>query len=588
LAAVTQIPPASTGLQPGALFHGRYRIVRRLKAGAMGAVYEVVDDNTAASRALKVMLPSLLADAEQRGRFALEARVTGTIESDHLVRVADSGTDEATGSPFLVMELLRGEDLGDLVARRGPLPPAEVATYLGQASLALDKTHAAGVVHRDLKPPNLFLTRRDDGSPCVKILDFGIAKVVAQNQAKTRALGTPLYMAPEQFSGEGSISIRTDLYALAHVAYTLLAGEPYWLEESKADDSFYELLMKIMAGATEPPSVRAARRKGVLLPKAFDAWFFKATLPAAQGRFDQASAQTAALVDVIANPVALAVTALPPPAPPAAPIAIAPAATASTGALATSSMGAVGSPSTSGAFVTPFTAAPAPEPLAPPVPPAPMVPAAPAPRPRRLLVAMVVIAAVMAVGLVLVGLSLLNRGDGGSGNGSGTVAAQMSGCPPRAVCVSMDIPDPAHVDPVTIFPAVEKLVKGADPRAVFTLIVGETSRDGTSDLSGDHSLLFQFGSAAGMSAVTVRGKNAILMKGNPFPSIVAIPAPDAHCNARAAWKAAVAGGLVPAPGIAVMYSMDSGSTTPTWGFTTAKSRHVVDARTCALKSANKY
>ena len=99
-------------LSAGAIFHGRYRIVRALKAGGMGAVYEAVDENTAAPRALKVMLPGALDDADQRARFALEARVTGSIESDHLVRVSDSGVDEATGSPFLVMEMLRGEDLG--------------------------------------------------------------------------------------------------------------------------------------------------------------------------------------------------------------------------------------------------------------------------------------------------------------------------------------------------------------------------------------------------------------------------------------------------------------------------------------------
>src|SRR6185369_2187750 len=109
----------------------------------------------------------------------------------------------------------------------------------------LDKTHAAGIVHRDLKPGNLFVTSRDDGSPCVKIVDFGVAKVVAQNQAqKTKALGTPLYMAPEQIRGDAAISGRADLYSLGHVAYTLLTGEAYWKEDSKGD--LGPLLMKIM------------------------------------------------------------------------------------------------------------------------------------------------------------------------------------------------------------------------------------------------------------------------------------------------------------------------------------------------------
>src|SRR4029077_21112745 len=133
--------------------------------------------------------------------FHLEGRVTGDIESDHLVRISDAGVDDATGMPFLVMDLLRGEDLGATLKQRGPIPPAEAVTFLSQVALALDKTHAAGIVHRDLKPENLFVTRRDDGPPCVKILDFGIAKVIAQSQATqhtTEAIGTPLYMAPEQ------------------------------------------------------------------------------------------------------------------------------------------------------------------------------------------------------------------------------------------------------------------------------------------------------------------------------------------------------------------------------------------------------
>src|SRR5262249_3494258 len=155
------------------------------------------------------------------------------------------------------------EDLGDLLSRQRRLPPAEVVTYLSQAALALDKTHAANIVHRDIKPSNLIVTRRDDGSPCVKILDFGIAKVVANDQQKTRALGTPLFMAPEQIRGTGAIGPRADLYSLAQVAYTLLTGEPYWHEDAQVDDSLYSLLMKVVNGASEPPAARALRRSGV-------------------------------------------------------------------------------------------------------------------------------------------------------------------------------------------------------------------------------------------------------------------------------------------------------------------------------------
>jgi serine/threonine-protein kinase len=263
----------------------------------MGAVYEVLDVRTASPRALKIILPDLVGDAEIRARFELEAKVTGTIQSEHLVRVTDAGVDPATGTPFLVMDLLAGEELGGLVERRGGLPAAEVAVYLFQAALALDKTHAAGIVHRDLKPENLFVVRRDDGSPCVKVLDFGIAKVVADSSRgkQTRPLGTPLYMSPEQIMAEGPIDGRADMYALGHIAYTLLTGEPFWTEEAESTPSMYALLARIMVRADEKPSARARRRRGVALPPAFDDWFAQSTAAAPGARFERASVAIAAL-----------------------------------------------------------------------------------------------------------------------------------------------------------------------------------------------------------------------------------------------------------------------------------------------------
>jgi serine/threonine-protein kinase len=283
-------------LNPETLFHDRYRVVRCINAGGMGAVYEVVDEKTDSRRALKVMLPSLIEDADLRARFELEARVTGKIESDHLARVSDAGVDEATGMPFLVMDLLQGEELGSLLGRRKVLPAGEVVLYLFEAALALDKTHAAGIVHRDLKPENLFITERDDGSPCVKVFDFGIAKVVNRAGARaTRAMGTPLYMAPEQMRGDGDLGPAADIYALGHIAYTLLAGEPYWSNEIEIDQSLFATLSTVMLGAQEPPTVRASRRRGVSLPPPFDAWFMKVTAPRPQDRFKRATVAISAL-----------------------------------------------------------------------------------------------------------------------------------------------------------------------------------------------------------------------------------------------------------------------------------------------------
>jgi serine/threonine protein kinase len=288
-----------TSLSPGAIFHQRYRVVRRIGAGGMGAVYEVVDDVTHGRRALKVMLPSAIDDADLLARFTLESRVIGDIESDHLIRVQDAGIEESSGIPFLVMDLLRGEDLAALLAQRGHLPPEEVVVYLSQAALGLDKTHSASIVHRDLKPANLFVTHRDDGSPCVKILDFGIAKVASDaDNHTTQALGTPVFMAPEQIRNPRGIGPRTDIYALGHIAYALLTGEPYWTEEKKASEGIFMLLSQVVAGPVEPPSARAQRRRGVMLPVAFDAWFQRAAALRPEDRFDRASAATQALAQV--------------------------------------------------------------------------------------------------------------------------------------------------------------------------------------------------------------------------------------------------------------------------------------------------
>jgi serine/threonine-protein kinase len=287
-------PDAS--LREGSVFLGRYQILRCLRAGGMGAVYECLHLTTRKRRALKVMLPHVIAGPGMRERFELEARVTAEIESEHIVETFDAGVDEATGAPFLVMELLRGDDLDRLVEERGPLRADEVVVLLAQAALALDRTHAAGIVHRDLKPQNLFLSTRDDGSPRLKILDFGIAKVVADGSRtaqQTAAIGTPLYMSPEQTTGDGHIGPAADLYALAHIAYALLSGQAYWLDEQQTLP-MYGFLGRMIAGATEPPSVRAARR-GVALPAAFDAWFARATARAPAQRFERATTQVSEL-----------------------------------------------------------------------------------------------------------------------------------------------------------------------------------------------------------------------------------------------------------------------------------------------------
>jgi eukaryotic-like serine/threonine-protein kinase len=287
-------------LEVDSIVAGRYRLIRRLAAGAMGAVYEAQHLGTDRRLALKVMLSHVIERPELRRRFELEARVSARVNSPFIVEVLDAGVDEATGVPFLVMELLRGEDIGQCLRRVGRFSPEETVGCLYQTALALEKTHAAGIVHRDLKPANLFLSVRDDGERCIKILDFGVAKLIATSadgRGATQTLGTPLYMAPEQFRGQ-QVSTATDIYALGMIAYTFLVGVAYWIDEKKQEDNLVAFALDAAYGPVELASVRAATKE-VALSTAFDTWFAKATVVDPNKRFGSAIAAVRALADAL-------------------------------------------------------------------------------------------------------------------------------------------------------------------------------------------------------------------------------------------------------------------------------------------------
>jgi serine/threonine-protein kinase len=294
---------AAVDLATGSTFAGRYKIVGRLASGGMGAVYEALHLETRRKRALKVMLPELFSKPELRDRFRREAHVTSSVKSEFLVDVFDAGLDEASGMPFLVMELLEGQDLGRLVDRNGPLAPSDVVTYLGQVASALDRTHAASVVHRDLKPENLFLTHREDGSGCIKILDFGISKIVSEVTAgrNTTNIGTPAYMAPEQITG-GPVSPAADLHALGLIAFTLLTGRAYWQDDVESTDNALAFALRAAQGIREG-AVSRAHRHGHTLPAAFDAWFARAAHLDPNQRFQSASETVQGLAEVLGVPV---------------------------------------------------------------------------------------------------------------------------------------------------------------------------------------------------------------------------------------------------------------------------------------------
>jgi serine/threonine-protein kinase len=267
----------------------------------------------------------ILHSADLRGRFEREAKVAAQVESEFIVDVFDAGVDDATQMPYLVMELLRGEELGKRLRRLGRLPAAEVAHFVHQTALALDKTHQANIVHRDLKPENLFLTEREDGMPRIKVLDFGIAKVVTEgvtSGSSTMSIGTPLYMSPEQFQPRAWVTGASDVYSLGMIAYTLLVGGAYWEEEAR-EGSIFQFGAIAIHGPQEPASVRAYKR-GVRLPGGFDAWFAKVTAKDPEQRFPTATAAARELSAVLGVPVGAPAIARIEPVAPSAPAPLPP------------------------------------------------------------------------------------------------------------------------------------------------------------------------------------------------------------------------------------------------------------------------
>lgn len=291
-------------LSIGSIFAQRYRVVRLIGQGGMGAVFEVVHLETERRCALKVMQPNMVDNEAMRVRFRQEAKVAALVNSEHIVDVYDAGFDDATQMPFLVMELLQGIELRQQLKKVGRLRPNEVALYLYQTSLALEKTHRSNIIHRDLKPENLYLTFRENGAPHIKILDFGVAKFVtetAANTSATRDVGTPLYMGPEQFTMGSKPSPQTDIYALGMLAFTLLTGVSYWADDPQSSSTIYAFALHVVNGPRELASIRAARR-GVQLPQSFDIWFNRATARDPSQRFATALMAANELADALGVP----------------------------------------------------------------------------------------------------------------------------------------------------------------------------------------------------------------------------------------------------------------------------------------------
>ena len=287
-------PPAGSTSKlafPGALLVGKFRLEEIIGYGGMGSVWRATHLGLSQEIAIKLVSVDFAKSADALRRFDTEAKAAARIRSRHVPQVFDNGVLD-DGTPYLAMELLQGQTLFKRVHVQGPIPLPETVSILEQCCRALGRAHSLGIVHRDIKPDNIYLAvSADDDGYVVKVLDFGIAKVqtLAENEhLSTRTgqlLGTPMYMSPEQARGLRTIDHRTDLYSLGLVAHVMLTGNLAFSSESLGD-----LLVQI---CTQPlPSLRAQAQS---LPPAMEDWFQKACARDPDHRFQSAQAFVDAL-----------------------------------------------------------------------------------------------------------------------------------------------------------------------------------------------------------------------------------------------------------------------------------------------------
>jgi serine/threonine-protein kinase len=271
---------------------GRYRLDERLGAGGMGSIWRAHHLVLQAPVAVKLIDREAVPDEETLGRFMREAQSAATLRSPHVVQILDYGVDDKL--PFIVMELLDGENLAQRLRRLGRLGSAETARVVTHIGRAMARAHEANIVHRDLKPENVFLIRNED-EEIAKVLDFGVAKVsvgeLGEQGSRTRTgsiLGTPYYMSPEQAQGNKTVDHRSDLWSLGVIAFECLTGKrPFY------SDGLGDLVLQICIRDIPVPSESSS------VPVGFDAWFARAVARDTEARFQSARELTEALREVL-------------------------------------------------------------------------------------------------------------------------------------------------------------------------------------------------------------------------------------------------------------------------------------------------
>jgi serine/threonine-protein kinase len=283
--------------KPGEVIADRYEVGEVLGKGGMGVVVAAKHVELRREVAIKLLHPDLLADQVSLARFLREARLMASLESEHVTRIHDVGR-LPDGTPFMVMERLHGVDLHS-VTKRGALPIENAVDIVLQAGEALAEAHAHGIVHRDLKPANLFVAKRNDGVTLIKVMDFGISKLLAGSRpggleltfdagltAPATLMGTPHYISPEQILSAHTVDARADVWALGAILHRLIAGSPPF----DASDAL-EILRLVMA---EPPAPLRSRCPAA--PPALEA----AILQCLEKDLDRRTPSVAALARAIA------------------------------------------------------------------------------------------------------------------------------------------------------------------------------------------------------------------------------------------------------------------------------------------------